>query len=248
METTVKGLNIHYTIAGSGPAVLVLEGWGTNTDVYAPVSRILSDGYTVYTLDFPGFGKSQEPPEAWDVGAYADFTAEFLSQLGLTQVSLIGHSFGGRVIFKLHEKQQPFTIDRIVLIDSAGVRPPDTLKKKIRRLKYKLGRRVLSAFAPEKVEEYRLRHSSADYRAASPMMREVLKKTVSEDLMRLFPRVSAPTLLIWGKDDTATPLSDAKLMEKTIPDAGLVVLEGGHYSFLDSPVVFGRVLRSYFKL
>ena len=71
---------------------------------------------------------------------------------------------------------------------------------------------------------------------------------MSEDLTHLFSRVNVPTLLIWGKNDTATPLSDAKLMEMTIPDAGLVELEGGHYSFLDQPVIFSRVMASFMKL
>ena len=248
MEIVLSGLTAYYTVAGAGPAVLILEGWGTNTEVYAPIARVLAEKYTVYTLDFPGFGKSEEPKDPWDVGDYANFTAAFIAALGLKRLSLVGHSYGGRVIFKLHEQPQDFEIERIVLIDAAGVKPKDTLRKKLRRIKYKAGRKALQLFAPDKVEKYRLRHSSADYRAASPMMREVLKKSVSEDLTHLFPLVKAPTLLVWGVNDTATPLSDAKLMEKTIPDAGLVELQGGHYSFLESPAVFERVLRSYFKL
>ena len=251
MECTINGQRVFFRKdACEEPrgAVLILEGWGTNTDVYAPIAALLSQKYTVYTLDFPGFGQSEEPKDVWDVGAYADFTADFIRHLGLESVCLIGHSFGGRVIFKLYEDRLPCKVERIVLIDSAGVRPADTFKKKVRRARYKFCRKILEIFAPGKVEEYRLKKSSADYRAASPLMREVLKKTVNEDLRHLFPKVSAPTLLVWGKNDTATPLSDAKIMEKEIPDAGLVTLEGGHYSFLDSPGLFARVMTSFFKL
>ncbi len=248
MQMTIDGLNIYYTSEGSGAPVLILEGWGTNTEVYALISRLLSQKYTVYTLDFPGFGRSEEPKNAWDVSAYAEFTEKFISALGLSGLTLIGHSFGGRVIFKLFDIGFDFTVERVILIDSAGVKPKDTLKKKFRRVKYKCGRKILEIFAPKKMERYRLKHSSADYRAASPMMREVLKKTVSEDLSVTFPKVNVPTLLIWGKNDTATPLSDGKLMEQMIPDAGLVVLEGGHYSFLDSAPLFGRVMASFMKL
>ncbi len=248
MELTLSGLKIHYTVEGDGPAVLILEGWGTNTTVYSSVSSLLSAKYTVYTLDFPGFGESEEPKTPWDVGNYSDFVVEFAKAMGLENVSLIGHSFGGRVILKLHERNLFFKINKIVLIDSAGIKPSDTLKKKVRRMRYKTGRKLLELFFPEKVEEYRLKNSSADYRAASFMMREVLKKTVSEDLRHLLPLVEAPTLLIWGKNDSATPLADGQLMEKNIKDAGLVVLDGGHYSFLDSPTVFERVMKSFFGL
>ena len=248
MTVIIQGREVHYTVEGEGAPVLILEGWGTDTTVYSSISRLLSSKYTVYTWDFPGFGKSPEPDTPWDVGAYADFTRAFIEYFAFESYTLIGHSFGGRVIFKLFEEDVPQGLSRIILIDSAGVKPADTFKKKVRRTKYKIGRRILERFAPSKVEKYRLKHSSADYKAASPMMREVLKKTVSEDLTHLFSRVNVPTLLIWGKNDTATPLSDAKLMEKTIPDAGLVVMEGGHFSFLDQPVLFSRVMASFMKL
>ncbi len=248
MELTLLGQKIHCKTEGTGPAAIILEGWGTNADVYSSISAQLSVKYTVYTPDLPGFGKSEEPHSPWDVGDYADIVIAFAKELSLEQVTLIGHSFGGRIILKLHEKDLPFSIDKILLIDSAGIRPRDTLLKKCRRLKYKVGRKFLEIFDKDRVEEYRLKHSSADYRAASPMMREVLKKTVSEDLTHLLSKIEVPTLLVWGRNDTATPLSDGQLMEKSIKDAGLVVLEGGHYSFLDCPGLFSRVVSSFFKL
>ncbi|MDE5970359.1 MAG: alpha/beta hydrolase, partial [Muribaculaceae bacterium] len=78
--------------------------------------------------------------------------------------------------------------------------------------------------------------------------RAIMSKVVNEDLCHLMPKISAPTLLIWGENDTATPLSDAKKMERLIPDAGLVSFPGcGHYSFLDNPGQFAAVLNSFLK-
>ncbi|MDE6317270.1 MAG: alpha/beta hydrolase [Muribaculaceae bacterium] len=77
-------------------------------------------------------------------------------------------------------------------------------------------------------------------------MKAILSKVVNEDLCHLMPKISAPTLLIWGKNDTATPLSDAKKMEKLIPDVGLVAFDdSGHYSFLDNRAGFAAVLNSF---
>ena len=60
--------------------------------------------------------------------------------------------------------------------------------------------------------------------------------------------IDCPTLLFWGDKDDATPISDAKIMEKKIPDAGLVVLEGGsHFSFLENTPFFLRVADSFFE-
>ena len=76
----------------------------------------------------------------------------------------------------------------------------------------------------------------------------ILSKCVNEDLKHVMPLIKAPTLLIWGENDTATPLSDAKTMEKLIPDAGLVSFPGcGHYSFLDNPVGYKAVIKEFLK-
>ena len=79
-------------------------------------------------------------------------------------------------------------------------------------------------------------------------MRAILSKVVNEDLKSVMPQISCPTLLVWGKNDTATPLKDAQIMEKLIPDAGLVAFDGvGHYSFLENPYQFAAVLKSFLK-
>ena len=89
---------------------------------------------------------------------------------------------------------------------------------------------------------------SADYQAASPMMRKVLVKTVNEDLRDFLPFVKTSTLLIYGENDTATPVSLAKIMEKEIADAGLVVLKNsGHFAFLEQQSQFLAIVDSFLK-
>ena len=100
--------------------------------------------------------------------------------------------------------------------------------------------------AERRLDARRAKAGSSDYASASPMMRRILSKVVNEDLSDRLPMIKAPTLLIWGENDTATPISDARKMEKLIPDAGLVAFAAcGHYSFLDNPMQFAAVLRSY---
>ena len=80
-------------------------------------------------------------------------------------------------------------------------------------------------------------------------MRAIMSKCVNEDLKYAMPAVKAPVLLVWGEEDTATPLSDAKTMKQLIPDAGLVSFPGcGHYSFLDNPFGFKAVVSSFFHI
>ena len=80
---------------------MLLHGWGSSLDAFSAVRNLLDKKYKVVSLDFPGFGQSDMPPEPWDVERYAAFTLEFFGFLGIKDPILVGHSFGGRVIMKL---------------------------------------------------------------------------------------------------------------------------------------------------
>ena len=255
MNTTIKGLNVEYTLSGDGEAVVLLHGWGANRKLFENIINVVSLKYKTIAPDFPGFGGSDEPKETWGVNEYADFVIELLSELDIKKAVFLGHSFGGRVIFKLFEKGNlPFEIEKVILVDSAGVKPKKTVAQKIKVRMYKISRTVLSLklvtfLFPDALENLRKKNGSADYNAASPMMRSCLVRVVNEDLTHVFPNVNVPTLLIWGSNDDATPLSDAQLMEKMIPDAGLVVFEGaGHYSFLEQAGRCARVIASFLDI
>ena len=254
MIKTVKGLNINYVDRGEGELFVVLHGWGSNITLHEHMIGILERGYRVVAMDMPGFGESDEPKEPWCVDDYVDFLLEFLKDYNADKICLLGHSFGGRVIIKLCSRDLPFEIDKIVLVDAAGVMPKKTLKQKTKQKIYKATKSIYSSapvqkMFPEALENLRKKNGSADYNAASPIMRQTLVKVVNEDLCDLMPNVKAPTLLIWGTLDDATPLSDAKIMESLMPEAGLVTFEGaGHYSFLECREQFGRVLASFMKI
>jgi len=254
----LNGIDVNYYDRGSGNGVLFLHGWGSNFASFQLfLDRISEPGlrYRVCAPDLPGFGQSGEPPEAWGVGDYADFTLDFLAELGIKSAVLIGHSFGGRIAIKLAaRKNLPIEIPKMILVDSAGVRSKKTAKQTAGLLFYKAVKRLVSIECVQKkfpglLEKWRKKMGSEDYRNASPRMRECLVKVINEDLTPCLPSISCPALLIWGENDTATPLEHAKIMEKLIPDAGLVVLKNaGHYSFLDQSYTFGKVLDSFLEI
>lgn len=256
MNIEVDGYNVCYKITGDGAeTVIILQGWGTHLGMYDTVADAICEQYRVVQLDLPGFGSSDEPREAWNVDAFADFFCKFTEALEIKEAILIGHSYGGRMIIKLATRENlPFSIRKIVLIDSAGIMPKRSMKQKMKVRWYKIVKKIVNirlvyALFPEVVEDWRSRQGSADYRNASPMMRKCLVMAVNEDLTHLLSKIKQETLLIWGDKDTATPLSDAKIMEEKIPNAGLVVLQGAsHFSFLDSPAVFRNVMKSYFGI
>ena len=253
METVVKELKVHYEVAGQGETVLLLHGWGSSMEPYRPLMALLQQKYTVIALDLPGFGKTEEPKAPMNVDDYVDFVLEFLKMFPVEKLSLVGHSFGGRVIIKMANRPLPFTIPKIVLIDSAGIKPQPSGKKTTKQTVYKMGkwfatRKLIARCFPGLLEKLRVTFGSADYAAASPMMRQCLVRVVNEDLSHLLPGITPPTLLVWGENDTATPLEDAKTIEKLIPDAGLCVLSGaGHFSYLDRPGDFGVIANKFLE-
>ena len=259
LTVNIDGLNINYKVTGNGGYVFLLHGWGANLELFNAVADAISEKYTVVAFDFPGFGKSDEPKEPWSVSDYADFTVKFIKSFGCERVILLGHSFGGRVIIKmLGGMALPFEVEKIILVDSAGIMPKRSLSYKIRVGAYKAGRQLLEfppvrKLFPGALEKLRKKFGSADYASASEVMRKTLVMVVNEDLRPLLKNVKVQTLLVWGDRDTATPLSDAHIMEKEIAsagtDVGLVVLTGaGHYSFIEKQYIFLRVIRSFLKV
>ena len=253
MQIQIDGYDVYYSTKGNSKKyVIILQGWGTKVEIYNVIAETLCDKYTVVSVDLPGFGESTEPREPWGVDEYKDFVREFMRRLGIDSAVLIGHSFGGRIIIKLAaQKDRGFDIEKIVLVDSAGIVHPKSLGTKLKIYRYKLLKKLADLkitryFYGSLTEEWKKRQGSEDYRNASPIMRACLVKAVNEDLKDLLPKIDRETLLIWGDKDTATPLSDGKTMEKMIPGAGLAVIPGtGHYSFLENQDKFCKILKSF---
>lgn len=120
--------------------------------------------------------------------------------------------------------------------------------RKYKILKKFLNMKLIYAMFPEVIDDWRSRQGSADYRNATPMMRQCMVKAVNEDLTELLPKIRQEVLLIWGDQDTATPIRDAHIMEEKIPNCGLAVIPGtGHFSFLEKPAQFRGIMEAYLK-
>lgn len=245
----VNNTDVHYTVDGSGKPLVLMHGWGCNTTTLASIEKVAQESCKVVNIDFPGHGKSQEPDTVWGVEEYTQVLERIVEAEQLRNPSLLGHSFGGRVGLLYSSRHSD--VDKLILVDAAGIKPHRSLKYYWKVYSFKAYKRLLYLLmgkerAERKLDSYRSKTGSSDYANATPMMRAILSKVVNEDLKHVMPDIKASTLLIWGENDTATPLRDARYMEKHIPDAGLVAFPGcGHYSFLDNPVQFAAVLRSF---
>ncbi|MDL2217122.1 alpha/beta hydrolase [Christensenellaceae bacterium OttesenSCG-928-M15] len=250
MHTTIDGVNAQYEIAGEGAPVLVLHGWGASIEVMRGViNAVVNMGMQAVALDFPGFGGSHEPLEPWGVAEYAAFTRKFMEQEGIVGADVVSHSFGGRVAILLASEDKTL-FNRLVLMGAAGIRPKRTLKWYVRTYLYKLGKRLSQISVFDRLFHLKEKQKSAgseDYKALkTDLMRKTFVKVVNLDLSDRLEKIENSTLLIWGTEDTNTPLYMGKIMEKKIPDAGLVEFQGaGHYSFAEQYGKFCAVLRAF---
>ncbi|WP_312908237.1 alpha/beta fold hydrolase [Tissierella praeacuta] len=248
----IEGLSINYIVEGQGRDVLVLHGWGANINTVLPIVNILKDKFRVHALDLPGFGKSEEPKKPIDSFKYAEIVKNYMDNMGIKKVILIGHSFGGKLSIILGSKY-PEIVDKIVLVNSAGLIPKRGPKYYIKVYTFKAAKLLYKILFfwlknEEKMEKFYKKFGSTDYKASSGVMRNILVTVVNENLLPLLNKIEAPTLLIWGDKDTATPLYMGKIMESQIKDSGLVVLEGtGHYSYLEDYQRFTVILRSFLQ-
>lgn len=262
MYTEINGIKTYYLHIlcknQYEETVLILHGWGCDGGVYSKITEHLQKRYNVVIPDLPGFGKTEEPKEAWGVREYAEFIIEFCKKIGLENFILFGHSLGGRISLKLLSEKSDvinndLKISHAIITGGAGIMLKKSLKSKIRGRIYKAGRFALNTgimkkLLPNALENFRRRNGSPDYIAASPKMRQCLVKIVNEDLAPLLSGVKASVLLIWGENDDQTPLNDGRLMERLIPDAGLAVIENaGHYAFLERPGLFNDILDAFLK-
>lgn len=251
MTVNINGIETNYLCLGepSETAVIMLHGWASNCELFRPSAERVSAKYFVLAPDLPGAGLTPEPPGEWFVDDYVDFVIRFIQHFGLKRVILLGHSFGGRVIIKLANRGDlPFAVEKLILVDSAGIRPEKSGEQKLKEGVARFGKKLLSG-NKKLTEKVQSMVGSADYRAASPLMRKILVNTVNEDLEPLLPTIPYETLLIWGTLDTATPISDAEKMEALIPNAGLARMEGcTHFSFLENPALYCAILASYLQL
>lgn len=239
MKINVKNLSINYIQYGEGNDIVLLHGWGQNIEMMRPIGDNFQNRFRITILDFPGFGESEEPKEAWTIEDYELMLEEFLKKVNVKKPIVIGHSFGGRVAIR-YSARNP--ISKLVLFGSPCIRIQEELSlgvKILKKLKTLPGLNDLGEYMKKFI-------GSRDYKAASPIMRQTLVNVVNEDLSKFAREIEEPTLLIWGTNDTEAPLNEAKELEKIMVDAALITLPGTHYAYLENLPRIVTILDNFF--
>lgn len=221
--------------------VLFLHGWGADLTSFAGVTFLLPppSGVSYLLVDFCGFGKSPEPQRPYTIFDYAVDVKELLCKLKIDKVTIVGHSFGGRVGIILASKYKSL-VEKLVLVDSAGIIEGRGLLYKIKIFRYKLGKKLVAL----RLKKKNFDGGSSDYKALkTDIMRKTFVNVVNTDLKELAKEIRVPTVLIWGRDDDATTIKSAKKFNKLIKNSKLQIIENaGHYCFVDKPTEFVYIL------
>ncbi len=245
---SVKGVQTAIRIEGEGDPFLILHGWGVGKSSWENIQNILSKHFKVIVFDFPGFGSSGPIPSVWDVQKFSDFALELAEKLNLEKFYLLGQSFGGRVAIKL-ANQRGQRIKKLILVDSAGIKPKKNIKDLIASFLAKIFKKIewLPGYASFRRFFYRAIIKKTDYLEAKGTKKESYLRVIKEDLTPQLGKINLKTLIVWGKFDKITPLKDAYLMEKKIRNSKLAIIDCGHRPHQESPDYLAKIIIEFIK-
>lgn len=224
LTTFVDGRYFGTRFGADRPWILALHGWQRSHGDFAAVL----DGLDAVAVDLPGFGVAPAPPGGWSTADYAAWLTPLLDELA-PQLVVLGHSFGGRVATRLAAAERG-RVGALVLTGVPLTRDPN--RPAVRSpLAFRVGRRLhrWHLLSDQRLDLYRERYGSADYRAADGVVREVLVKAVNEDYLADLAAFSGPVELVWGSEDDQVPLTVAEEAVKVCAAGSLTVVPGaGH--------------------
>ena len=245
----VGGSKVHLLRGGSGPPLLYLHSIEGNLG-WLPWMEQVAESATVYAPTHPGFGASERPEFLESVSDMARFYLWFIQEMGLGQVSLVGHFLGGWIAAEM-ATMSPGVLDKLILVDAAGVRPEAGEVADI----FLLGEDETTRLAfhdPASVPGYAElfeRELSPEERETRVRNREMTTRLCwkpymyDRSLVWLLQRVNAPTLVIWGAEDKIIPIDAGRRIQEAIPGSRIEVIPNcGHLPHVEKPDAFTRLV------
>jgi pimeloyl-ACP methyl ester carboxylesterase len=231
----VGGYSVRYEMAGEGEPAVLVHGLSGSTRWWSRNVPVLAERYRVYLVDLPGFGAMRRL-HRFVLGEAASWLSAWMEAVGLEGAHLVGHSMGGYVCVRLAARR-PEIVGRLVLVAPAGVPTGRSMFGYLSPLLSAV-RYATPYFLPILLYDALRMGPVTLWRAA----RDLLAEDVREDLQR----IGAPTLLIWGENDTLVPAAVGTVLREEIPDSRLLVLKrAAHVPMFDRPDEFNAALLAF---
>lgn len=239
MYITVNNQEIYYQKLGNGKDLIMLHGWKQDVSSFHNVAEELKKHFTLWLIDLPGFGRSENPKKPFTVSDYAEIIKEFIKLNKIIKPHLLGHSVGGNISIKLAAENGEL-INKLVLESSSGIRPNREIWKLII---YPLAKAfhylIPNIFRiKDKIRHMVYWRLEADYINAGNL-KSTLNNILNEDLFSLLPKIKNQTLLIWGENDRQVKLIYGRKMYRKIPNSRLEVFEKtAHFPHIENLKLF----------
>ena len=221
--------------------IIILHGWTKNLDKWNDFIKELDKKKMEY--DFPKIpGLTKTLDKVWTLQDYVSWLKNIV---GDEKVILIGHSNGGRIAIAF-TNQYPQKVEKLILIDSAGIYHNE-LPLKIKRIVFKTIAKIGKKITPSKILKnllYKVAQES-DYKDLEENTKQTMINLISSDLKSILNQIKIPTLIIWGKEDKITPLSDGILMNSLIKNSKLSIVEGKHSPYFTNPTEVAEIIYEF---
>ena len=259
----LEGVWVHYRVSGAGPPVVLVHGWLSSSRVWEPLAEKLSQSFTVYTLDLPGFGRSDKPLSGYGLRPGSRLLHAFCAEFGITAAAVVGHDIGGDMAVKL-AADYPDVVGKLVLVavpaDEDHIDLPNSLwlstAPVVGPVVYVLGRSLrfvrrwwMQSFVsnagdlPQQAIEDAGRSTPA---AVSRSLKAARRELSRERLVRQARRIKSPLLMISGEEDQIVDPDAAKVWSGVIPESEMISIEGcGHLPMVEEPASFEARILSY---
>jgi pimeloyl-ACP methyl ester carboxylesterase len=206
------GVSIHYELAGTGDALVLIGGLGVHTGEYRPLIDALARHHRVLAADNRGAGSSDKPDEPYSYGMMAADTVAAMDAAGVVAADIVGFSMGARIAIELC-LAHPERVRTLTLI--AG-RPAGRSRRRTRLL---------------------ARVAAAADRDGGHGMRRQLNAARGYDVRARLMDVHVPALVLHGRRDRVVPVADSRELARLIPGAEFHLMPGGHLAVLRAQVV-----------
>lgn len=220
--------NLNYELRGSSErAIVFLHGWGLDGSVFDKLIGMFDESTKILNLDFFSFGKSDKGEEWFDTYEYAYHIFLLIKELGLREVVLVGHSFGGRVAIILSSVFD-IKIYCVILMASAGINRFD-LRKCMKIYFYKLTKFFVNKkMLPSK---YLQKFGSSDYKKLDTNDQKIFVRVVNQDLQYLLKKIKYNVILMWDKKDDITPYWMCKKFYNILTNRNIYLFNNGKHMF-----------------
>ena len=239
-----KGVIINYFVnglsvldEGAGEVIVLLHGFMSNKESFLSQIHCLKRTRRVIAIDITGFGKSKKMERVYSLDDYVLDILAVINELNVEKYDILAHSFGARIALKLSIIDS--RLQKLILTGAAGLKPKRTLKYYYKVYLYKTLKKL---FKNKNLNRY----GSSEYQLLTGLEKQSYVKIVNTFLDGLLSKITNKTMLIFGSNDTQTPLYLARRFNKKMVNSSLYIIKGaGHFCFVEKPYEFNIIMLEF---